>query len=628
METHNIIDHVKQSFDRHKKPILITTGSAIAVVLFIVSGTYGFAKYYENKIYPNVTVGAIELGGLTRAEAYDRLQNAYENMLNEGLMIEFNHDGKKEEVTLALQANLLASADLAYDRMDFNVDAVTDEAFQIGRTQSGLNRFIEPLALLINTEYIAPKFVFFEDQIRDEIQDTFGKYEEVGAQTSLDIQFVRNEPVITVQEGTNEQRLGIDELITRFKEDALDFKLQKATLKLIEQEPQVTPEEAETLIEKVTEVLAAAPFKLTYTSDRTNQTFSWNMTDRQISGWLVPAKENGIVDLRLDTEKMETFWESVRENVDIRAENARFRMEDNRVVEFKGSQDGVSLDEEATVNQILLAFSSEKADIPAQITIVQPEIPTESVNDLGIKDILGVGFSDFSGSAGNRIANIKHGASKLNGLLIAPGQTVSLVEELKPFTVADGYLPELVIKGDEIIPEIGGGLCQIGTTTFRAVMNSGLKVTERRNHSLVVSYYNDPSNGNPGTDATLYDPAPDFKFENDTENYILLETNVDLNKMHLYFTFWGTDDGRKAHYTPPQVLSRTGPGPTQYTETTSLAPGVTKCQSAYTGMRTSFDYIVEYANGEKHEQTFTSTYRSLPQICLVGKADDSDDDAE
>jgi len=252
------------------------------------------------------------------------------------------------------------------------------------------------------------------------------------------------------------------------------------------------------------------------------------------------------------------------------------------------------------------------------VETVAPTITTGSVNDLGIKEILGVGTSDFSGSPSNRIANITHGAEKLNGLLIPPGEILSLIDHLKPFTIADGYLPELVIKGDEIKPEVGGGLCQIGTTTFRASMNAGLEIVERRNHSLIVSYYDDPSNGKPGTDATIYDPAPDFKVKNYTENYVLLTTEVDVQNHTLVFTFWGTSDGRNAYYTPPQVLSWNGYGSTEYKETPDLPPGVERCQSPHPGATTTFDYIVERPDGTEFKKTFTSVYRSLPRICLVG----------
>ena len=65
-------------------------------------------------------------------------------------------------------------------------------------------------------------------------------------------------------------------------------------------------------------------------------------------------------------------------------------------------------------------------------------------------------------------------------------------------------------------------MCQIGTTLFRMAMNSGMPITERRNHSLVVHYYQDPVNGNPGTDATVYDPLIDFKFKNDNQAAVII----------------------------------------------------------------------------------------------------------
>src|SRR3990167_3183667 len=101
-----------------------------------------------------------------------------------------------------------------------------------------------------------------------------------------------------------------------------------------------------------------------------------------------------------------------------------------------------------------------------------------------VLEILGTGYSNFSGSPTNRVKNIRHAVvDKLNWVLIKPDEVFSLLSALRPFTIEGGYLPELVIKGDEIKPEVAGGLCQVGSTTFRAVMNSGLPVTARRNHS-------------------------------------------------------------------------------------------------------------------------------------------------
>ena len=203
-------------------------------------------------------------------------------------------------------------------------------------------------------------------------------------------------------------------------------------------------------------------------------------------------------------------------------------------------------------------------------------------------------------------------------MLIKPNEDFSLINALRPFTIADGYLTELVIKGDEIKPEVAGGLCQVGTTMFRAAMNSGLKITQRRNHSLVVDYYNDLSNGNPGTDATIYDPNPDFRFLNDTGNYILLTTEMNTKTSDLYIYFWGTSDGRKASYSAPVVSRWIPAGADKVIETTSLDLGVRECQLRHNGAEASFTYTRILADGKKEDVVYNSYYRPLPKICLVG----------
>ena len=175
----------------------------------------------------------------------------------------------------------------------------------------------------------------------------------------------------------------------------------------------------------------------------------------------------------------------------------------------------------------------------------------------------------------------------------------------------------MVIKGGRSSRRWAGTV-QIGTTLFRMAMNSGTDITERRNHSLVVSYYNDPTNGNPGTEATLYGPHPDLRFMNDTEHYMLITTQMSEDNASLRYTLWGTSDGRKGYYTPPVVHKWMPAGTPQTKYTSTLAPGVKKCQSAHPGADTSFKYYVERADGTVAEEVFESHYRPLPTICMVG----------
>jgi vancomycin resistance protein YoaR len=196
--------------------------------------------------------------------------------------------------------------------------------------------------------------------------------------------------------------------------------------------------------------------------------------------------------------------------------------------------------------------------------------------------------------------------------LIKPGEEFSLIKALGKIDGTTGYLQELVIKENKTTPEYGGGLCQIGTTLFRAVVNSGLPVTMRRNHSYRVAYY-EPA----GTDATIYDPLPDFRFMNDTGKALLLQTKISGDKA--VFTFWGTRDGRTVSSTKPVIYNIVKPGPTKLVETTDLKPGEKKCtEKAHNGADAYFDYQVIYPSGEEKKVRFSSHYVPWREVCLVG----------
>jgi vancomycin resistance protein YoaR len=249
---------------------------------------------------------------------------------------------------------------------------------------------------------------------------------------------------------------------------------------------------------------------------------------------------------------------------------------------------------------------------------VESQIRLTDLNDLGIDDLIGTGTSTFYDSHTNRIKNIAHAVELLNGVLVAPDEVFSAIKFAGPFTLENGYLPEEIIKGDRIVKEVGGGMCQIGTTLFRMAMNSGMDILERHNHSLVVNYYADPINKNPGTDAALYDPFLDLKFKNDTGGYLLLQAKIDYKKQILTFSLWGKSDGRFGSYTSPLVSKWIPAGEPKEVVSSELAPGEEKCQNAFRGAISSFIYTRFTSTSEKIDRVFTSNYRPLPKLCLVG----------
>ncbi|MDG2285655.1 MAG: VanW family protein, partial [Alphaproteobacteria bacterium] len=345
--------------------------------------------------------------------------------------------------------------------------------------------------------------------------------------------------------------------------------------------------EAAAQIEDAVALLDAAPYVFVFE----NENDTWELSANTLAQMILPGEDvMPVIDKGLFVT---WFEEEIAADINQESTDARLNIADGRVTDFVASQEGRAVNQEDALTQFYARIAElDNSHVLLLVETEEPSVTTADVNDLGITEILGVGTSSYAGSPSNRRDNIQNGVDLLNGRLIAPNETFSLIEALAPFTYDNGYLPELVIKGDKIEPEMGGGLCQIGSTTFRATMNVGLAVTERRNHSLVVSYYNDQTNGLPGTDATIYEPAPDYKFTNDTEHYVLFQAENLTSTQELKFTFWGTSDGRQGSYEPPTVHRWIPVGPTQYIETLDLNPGVEECQYEHIGADTSFAYTV------------------------------------
>lgn len=330
-------------------------------------------------------------------------------------------------------------------------------------------------------------------------------------------------------------------------------------------------------------------------------------------------------ELKLSFNKKGVAWLSeliAPLNAEPDSGNIEISEETGKTVEFAPARRGgkVSISDSASgLIESWLLGNRELSGI--QIDIVEPESEPDTAAAYGIFDALGTGTSNFRNSPKNRIHNITVGMNAVHGTMIPPGEEFSLLAVLGNINAETGYLPELVIKGNKTVPEYGGGLCQIGTSVFRGTLATALPVTERRNHSYTVSYYFPI-----GTDATIYDPWPDYKFKNDTEHWILITGEID--GYEISFTYWGKKDGRISEYPEiPKTYNRVSPPPTKIIETTELEPGEEKCtEHAHDGIDASFDYIITYANGETHEQTFVSHYKPWQAVCLKGVSEESEDE--
>lgn len=255
-------------------------------------------------------------------------------------------------------------------------------------------------------------------------------------------------------------------------------------------------------------------------------------------------------------------------------QDAQLIIENGRATTFNPGQNGQVLD----LYALRLALNKSATEIELPVILTEPKNSLADTNSLGIKELVGVGVSDFTGSPRNRIVNVNVGAEKFDGIIVKPGQEFSFNEYLGDVDAEHGFLPELVIKPGGVIPEFGGGLCQVSSTAFRAAMNTGLPITARRNHSFAVQYY-----APQGTDATIYPGSQDMKFINNLSSNLLIHTKIVGKK--LYFEYYGTKDARQVSFD----------GPYQYDK------------KANGSLKATWTRHVTF-NNETTTQTFNSTY--------------------
>lgn len=371
--------------------------------------------------------------------------------------------------------------------------------------------------------------------------------------------------------------------------------------------PRVTATSLTERLPEARRALARAPLTLTFGDQR------WEFDSRVVVGWLTES-DGRHLGLTLDAAAVRTSIAPVSDAVAVAVKNPRFTLANGRVTEFVPAESGRTLDETQTLAGIADALlGSGNTTVAVATRTIEPEGGTGDTNTLGITELVAEGRTNFAGSPTNRRFNIAVGASKLNGIIIKPGETFSLVHALVPIDAKGGYRQELVIKGNRTIPEFGGGLCQIGTTMFRLVMNAGLPILERQNHSYRVRYYEPPV----GKDATIYDPKPDFRFTNDYRNPLLLTTAIEGND--LVFRFYGTKEKRDIVQTTPRLFNIVAPPPKKTIESTDIPVGTTKClEHAHPGSDAEFTYRVTYADGSVKSQVFKSHYRPWQEYCLIG----------
>lgn len=584
------------------RPLIIVSSVILFCLCAVIVSALAWSAHlntrYDSKIFPNISVAGTSVAGQTEATANQTLKA-------------FLGQTKINTLPIVVQGKTYTlSADTANGSFMEPSSTLAKKALNIGRSGNPFQNAWTRVYLSLGGKISVPLSVNVDpEKLRSALVPKLAGVLSAPQDATLDIQL---EPLIiqTVPEkaGTyidwSAAADSVESHINRRETGSIN-------LTLISEPAAITTSDLATARTQAEQWITAP----TVNVSALNKT--WPVTATTIRDWITitPPDERSDVGVTviLDPVKADsTFREWLGSSVRAAQDGFIELDEQGKLKNFVAPKDGLIPNTTTTLTNLQTAWSTSATSTELLLSNAQPIIRGAAAEQLGIRELIGRGESNFTGSPVNRVKNIKLGAQHVHGTIIPAGGEFSMLKVLGEIDGAHGWFPELVIKGNKTVPEFGGGLCQIGTTAFRAAMNTGLLITERRNHSYRVSYY-EPA----GTDATIYDPAPDFRFKNDTNHAILM--TADFQGSIVTFSVWGTKDGRTATVGKSQITNIVSPPPKKMIETTDLKPGVVKCtEVAHAGATAKVDYTVKYGNGESKLVTFTSVYRPWGAVCLVG----------
>ncbi len=333
-------------------------------------------------------------------------------------------------------------------------------------------------------------------------------------------------------------------------------------------------------------------------------------------------------ELHFDQSNIKEFMQTLSDSYNREPENALFTMENGRVTAFRIEKNGVRVNTKEAIVQIdkkirMVAYDSRtptEIRIKVADSISKPTITLASSNEFGIVEKIGEATSNYAGSIPGRIHNVILGTSKFNGIIIPKGAVFSFNNAVGDISAATGYAPAYIIKDGKTILGDGGGICQVSTTLFRATMNTGLPIIERHAHAYRVHYYENDKK--PGFDATVFSPSVDFRFKNDTNAAILIQTAIDKVSQTVYFTFYGKKDNRKVSLTDATIWDVVPAPEPKFQDDPTLKRGTQKqVDWAAPGTKSRFHYRVTKGEELIQDTDFYSNYRPWQAIFLVGTGD-------
>jgi len=561
-----------------------TTMAAVAIAL---------PTRCSGNVYPGTTVQGINISGMSRTTSESLLRSTFSPI--ESNAVSYTFEGQTWNASLA---------DLG---MTVDYDTMLERAMAQGRDGSLVNRYRTLLAE--GEELHVPLAIQREDATLDSYLAEIAMQIETEPENA---RLVRNGAQVDIRDHVAGRRLNIERARTATIAAVSTGRTSTIELATTTLAADVTTSQLAGAREAAL-LLISEPIFFTYGNDIfpvDSETLTAALAiDRDGTASLLATR----IGDRLDA--IERAVSTSPRNVKLGWDDGLYVVEDDI--------DGTALDQEALAQLLTATALSDTRTAPLPVTPVRAEARTDNVNELGIEGHLAYGSSSFAGSSDTRATNVVVSANNISYKLVGPGQAFSFNDLLGPITVDNGFVEGTIILGDWAATDLGGGVCQVSTTVFRAAQNAGFRFQEWNPHSWRLGFY-EADGSSPGLDAAIYQPntpdefEKDLIFENPLDSWLLLMMVVDRDTVYAHL--YGRDNGWKTELFDARVSEPKPVGEPVERENPALAPGERrKVQNAQPGYVVRVRRKVIVADGTViADGDFVSDYRSQPEAWETG----------
>jgi vancomycin resistance protein YoaR len=580
----------------------VVLGFALLLLVAAVSLIW-FRENYDNSVYPGVHVAGVDLSGMSHGEATAAIEARATEL--EETRAYFEYQGQTWSPTLReLGVTVEAGSSI-------------DSAFHIGREDDALGR-LKSAVSTTRSETWLPLQIDLSSNV----------LESWAAGVDRDLGIVPKDATLIIENGvasinpeingTIVDRLGLQQLLVQ---TISTLQAPNAVLPVMPQIPTVYADDFAIGKSRIDQALSDS---VTIRLDGQTWTISPADFGQFISTEINPSKSGpDAIEIAIDERGLSNFLnEELGDEVSRDPVDAKVAWNGERVIAIEESQPGAMLRPATLASNVAESFFGDHQPTDVPITVVEPKVDSDNLDALGITTKLAAASSNFDGSDDARATNIVVGTNLLNGELVPPGGEFSFHHAVGIISVDNGFVEADVIDGEQIGRDVGGGICQVSTTVFRAALYSGLPISEWWPHRFRLGFY-ELDGWTAGLDASILQPEGDpfsggnFKFVNPTDSWLLVESYVEWPRA--YVVIYGPDLGYDVKISEPIFGSEYPPSEDSETVDPKLAPGtMVQADWAQKGLDVSYNRVVYGPDGEvAREDTFKTHFSPRGNVYKV-----------